>query len=110
MTDQVGRVYLPNLKIVNVREADFGYYDMDIIDDSEDAWFFLDYGKDGDNLNKRWVILHWKNDGHDWWGVRATFPDTHESSIENITTEMLLAKKAIKIIKKQLKQLEKEVN
>lgn len=112
MTDKVGRPLLPNLKIENVRDSqDTGVIDLDVIESDEDAWWFLDYGKDGHNLNRRWVILHRQTaTGRDWWGVRSIFWDTNETAIENITTEMLLAKKAIKLIKKQLKQLDKEVN
>lgn len=99
---------LPKLNIIPTEYDLHTTFCMEVIDQDESGWWFLDYGDGGINLNHRWVIVHRHRD--DWWGVRAAWDDTHESAIDGITIEMMLAKKAIKILKRQLKQSAKEVS
>jgi len=62
------------------------------------AWLFLKHDDKHSSYDMRWIIGWRKKNG--WWGVIASFPATHEGAITTVKDEMILAKKAIRKLKR----------
>ncbi len=72
----------------------YGYSDFQ-------TWLFIKY-RDRKHIlfERRWLIKRkYNHDGSVWFGVESLVP-THENGIDGIQKEMEMAKKAIKILKK----------
>ena len=87
---------LPKLKIEERRA--FG-------SEAEQEWYFLDYPGEYQSYNGRWTIVRrYMANGDTWWGVRATFGDTHENGLKLIPAELKIATQALKEIKRNWKK------
>jgi len=72
---------------------------------SEQSWYFLKYPAPFEGYKARWLIVRrYCANGDTWYGVRASFPDSHEKGLDLIPNEIKLAKEAISRIKKNWKK------